>query len=273
MHRPSQRDRSPDRSPAGAPQIKAGPRKKRGPGKLDRGPVSVPRAGPIIEDPAQFSVRGPASQGTGRGVKFVPRPAPLRTLVLNALNPRKSQSWINLGNAAAHEFTIGEAWCLAEDPIIRRLLHALTSQVGNTVLIQDATSAKRTELGSRMQAVKVIETLPNPNNTNPAISAEIIRLVDEHLQRNTPATSADVIRTVENYLQSRLPNYSLPPQQPSNPQSTDFDYRSYQNSNPAPPGVDLSTPGRMSIPENALMNFVKGVDGGYPYHQGGPGSL
>ena len=55
------------------------------------------------------------------------------TDVLNALNPRKSQSWINLGNAAAHEFTIGEAWCLAEDPTIRRLLHALTSQVGNTV--------------------------------------------------------------------------------------------------------------------------------------------
>ena len=75
-----QRYRSPDRSPAGAPQIKAGPRKKRGPGKLDQGPVSVPRAGPIIEEPAPFPVRGPASWGAGRGVKFVPRPAPLRTL-------------------------------------------------------------------------------------------------------------------------------------------------------------------------------------------------
>ena len=46
--------------------------------------------------------------------------------VLDALDPRPSQSWIKLGNDGAHGFSIAEAERLVSDGTIRKLLHALT---------------------------------------------------------------------------------------------------------------------------------------------------
>lgn len=179
--------------------------------------------------------------------------------VLDALDPYPSQSWIIPGNRESYGFSIAEAKLLARDATIKKLLYALTGHAeDDSTLIGDAISIKRNDLGLRMQAVKDIMNLPNPKYANPAFSAEVIRIVENHLRLNYPWLI-----------------HPRPPLQPPHPQPAGLNYPAHQYGNPPPPGVDLSTSRRGWIDNygNASLNIVRGVERCYPYHSGKPESL
>ena len=98
-----------------------------------------------------------------------------------ALDPRPSQPWIKLGSRR-HGFSVAEAELLVSDETVRKLLRE-----DEPTSIQDAIYAKHNELGERMQAVEGLGNLPNPNNANPVIAAEVVRVVEHYRRLNVPS--------------------------------------------------------------------------------------
>ena len=102
--------------------------------------------------------------------------------VLDALDPLPSQSWVMLGSEEAHGFSVAETELLVSDETIRKLLRAMTRHAeGVPTSIQDAGYAIHSELAARMHDVKEIGNLPNLNIANPAIAAEVVRVVEHYL--------------------------------------------------------------------------------------------
>jgi hypothetical protein len=93
---------------------------------------------------------------------------------LEALDPRRTHSWIKVGNGEAHGFSVAEAGRLIDDKAIRILFNALTQNVENkSTTIQDASLTIHNTLVTRIPALADIYNLPNLNSGNTTSEADI----------------------------------------------------------------------------------------------------
>jgi hypothetical protein len=109
---------------------------------------------------------------------------------LEALDPRRTQSWIKVGNGEAHGFSVAEAGRLIDDKAIRILFNALTQNVENkSTTIQDASLTIHNTLVTRIPALADIYNPPNLNSGNTASEAESKRSIEECVDRHLSTKS------------------------------------------------------------------------------------
>jgi hypothetical protein len=103
---------------------------------------------------------------------------------LEALDPRRTHSWIKVGNGEAHGFSVAEAGRLIDDKAIRILFNALTQNVENkSTTIQDASLTIHNTLVTRIPALADIYNLPNLKSGNTTSEAISKRFIEEYVDR------------------------------------------------------------------------------------------